>query len=111
MRVAQRDLSPWPIISTTLLETDHIICDGYQVSHNSLSVQSLRFFQKGEWIVETVVSFSPVDHEYLHKTRQGNVILYNVETQETSQFLSNKTFVRKLEWGFHTLVYTGCVFT
>ncbi|XP_062313975.1 dipeptidyl peptidase 4 [Osmerus eperlanus] len=32
------------------------------------------------------------DHEYLHKTRQGNVILYNVETKETSQFLSNKTF-------------------
>lgn len=34
------------------------------------------------------------DNEYLHKTREGNVILYNAETEETSEFLSNKTFAQ-----------------
>ncbi|KAM6986403.1 dipeptidyl peptidase 4 [Aplochiton taeniatus] len=34
------------------------------------------------------------DNEYLHKTRQGNVVLYNVETKEESQYLSNTTFAQ-----------------
>uniref|UniRef100_A0A665UG50 Dipeptidyl peptidase 4-like n=1 Tax=Echeneis naucrates TaxID=173247 RepID=A0A665UG50_ECHNA len=33
------------------------------------------------------------DKEYLHKTAEGNVFLYNAETNETSLYLSNSTFV------------------
>uniref|UniRef100_A0A665UG95 Dipeptidyl peptidase 4-like n=1 Tax=Echeneis naucrates TaxID=173247 RepID=A0A665UG95_ECHNA len=32
------------------------------------------------------------DKEYLHKTAEGNVFLYNAETNETSLYLSNSTF-------------------
>ncbi|XP_051867663.1 dipeptidyl peptidase 4 [Pristis pectinata] len=32
------------------------------------------------------------DNEYLHRTNYGNVIRYNVETQQTSDFLLNTTF-------------------
>uniref|UniRef100_A0A8C9TWU5 Dipeptidyl peptidase 4-like n=1 Tax=Scleropages formosus TaxID=113540 RepID=A0A8C9TWU5_SCLFO len=32
--------------------------------------------------------------EYLHKTKEGHVFLYNVETRNSSEFLNNKTFVQ-----------------
>ncbi|XP_049449959.1 dipeptidyl peptidase 4 [Epinephelus fuscoguttatus] len=34
------------------------------------------------------------DKEYLHKTREGNVILFNAETNEESLYLSNSTFAQ-----------------
>uniref|UniRef100_A0A8C9WML5 Dipeptidyl peptidase 4-like n=1 Tax=Scleropages formosus TaxID=113540 RepID=A0A8C9WML5_SCLFO len=34
------------------------------------------------------------DTEYLHKTKEGHVFLYNVETRNSSEFLNNKTFVQ-----------------
>uniref|UniRef100_A0AAY4BWH9 Dipeptidyl-peptidase IV n=1 Tax=Denticeps clupeoides TaxID=299321 RepID=A0AAY4BWH9_9TELE len=37
------------------------------------------------------------DSEYLHKAKDGNVFLHNVETRELSLFLSNTTFVRRSE--------------
>lgn len=38
--------------------------------------------------------FTFADREYLHKVRDGNVILHNAETREESLYLSNSTFVR-----------------
>ncbi|XP_031414169.1 dipeptidyl peptidase 4 isoform X2 [Clupea harengus] len=32
------------------------------------------------------------DNEYLHKTKEGHVLIHNVETKEVSPFLSNTTF-------------------
>lgn len=40
-----------------------------------------------------VLSFMSADKEFLHKTRDGNVFLHNVETKEESLYLSNSTFV------------------
>lgn len=37
--------------------------------------------------------FTSADKEYLHKTKDGNVFLHNVETKEESLYLSNSTFV------------------
>ncbi|XP_068613063.1 dipeptidyl peptidase 4-like [Brachionichthys hirsutus] len=34
------------------------------------------------------------DNEYLHKTRDGNVFLHNVQTKEESLYLSNSTFAQ-----------------
>ncbi|XP_036396619.1 dipeptidyl peptidase 4 [Megalops cyprinoides] len=34
------------------------------------------------------------DYEYLHKTREGAVILHNVETRNTSEFLTKNTFAQ-----------------
>ncbi|XP_071379134.1 dipeptidyl peptidase 4 [Centroberyx affinis] len=40
------------------------------------------------------------DNEYLHKTSEGNVILYNVETKEMSLYLSNSTFAQVEATGY-----------
>uniref|UniRef100_A0A674F694 Fibroblast activation protein, alpha n=1 Tax=Salmo trutta TaxID=8032 RepID=A0A674F694_SALTR len=34
------------------------------------------------------------DNEYLHKTRQGNIMLHNAETGDFFEYISNNTFVR-----------------
>lgn len=46
------------------------------------------------------------DNEYLHKSKDGNVYLHNVETMTSSLYLSNSTFVRchpKIYIRFHEM--------
>lgn len=63
-------------------------------------------------IIATILHLccSPTDNEYLHKSKDGNVFLHNLETMASSLYLSNSTFVSCLYmihiiFSFHRMYY------
>lgn len=77
---------------------------------NLIIVYNIRLYIWIVWIMDWSLYFSahycmlyikyktlcwfPTDNEYLHKRKDGNVYLHNVETMASSLYLSNSTFVR-----------------